>query len=275
MNFSSQIRAITNTAMIFCQKHSPEILTGLGITGAISSTVLAVRATPKALEDIHYMKIDKVLAEPGHENDSPEKAEEEAGIIQVKPFEIVRCSWKHYIPAAVTGACSIACIVGAQHISLRRNALIAGAYAISEATLKEYKDQVTNVLGEKSSEKVRDSIAEKDLKATPVPVADDIPGEGTLCFDPYSGRYFKSSMEYLREKVNDANYLLNIAGHLRLNDWYDILQILEDTKLGWDMVWELEDGLLEFHPSTKLASNGEPCIVVDFLNTPTFAPNYL
>lgn len=31
------------------KKHSPEILTGIGIAGMITTTVLAVRATPKAL----------------------------------------------------------------------------------------------------------------------------------------------------------------------------------------------------------------------------------
>ena len=30
------------------KKHSPEILTGIGIAGMISATVMAVRATPKA-----------------------------------------------------------------------------------------------------------------------------------------------------------------------------------------------------------------------------------
>lgn len=30
------------------KKHSPEILTGVGIAGMISTTVIAVRATPKA-----------------------------------------------------------------------------------------------------------------------------------------------------------------------------------------------------------------------------------
>ena len=31
-------------------KHSPEILTGVGIAGMITTTVLAVRATPKAMQ---------------------------------------------------------------------------------------------------------------------------------------------------------------------------------------------------------------------------------
>lgn len=29
-------------------KHSPEILTGIGVAGMITSTILAVKATPKA-----------------------------------------------------------------------------------------------------------------------------------------------------------------------------------------------------------------------------------
>ena len=36
-------------AEIWTTKHSPEILTGLGITGMFSMTVMAVKATPKAM----------------------------------------------------------------------------------------------------------------------------------------------------------------------------------------------------------------------------------
>lgn len=31
------------------KKHSPEILTGIGIAGMITTTIMAVKATPKAL----------------------------------------------------------------------------------------------------------------------------------------------------------------------------------------------------------------------------------
>lgn len=40
--------AIKSTKNFMC-KHSPEILTGIGLAGMITSTVLAVKATPKAL----------------------------------------------------------------------------------------------------------------------------------------------------------------------------------------------------------------------------------
>ena len=40
----------------FASKRSPEILTGIGIAGMITTTILAVRATPKALELIEEQK---------------------------------------------------------------------------------------------------------------------------------------------------------------------------------------------------------------------------
>ena len=42
----SSIAKSVRTAM---KKYSPEILTGIGIAGMITTTVMAVRATPKAL----------------------------------------------------------------------------------------------------------------------------------------------------------------------------------------------------------------------------------
>ena len=46
LNLSGMFKG-TKKAII---KHSPEILTGVGIAGMITTTVLAVRATPKAMQ---------------------------------------------------------------------------------------------------------------------------------------------------------------------------------------------------------------------------------
>lgn len=43
------LKAIARSMGMALQKHSPEILTGIGIAGMITTTILAVRATPKAL----------------------------------------------------------------------------------------------------------------------------------------------------------------------------------------------------------------------------------
>ena len=75
---------------VFATKHSPEILTGIGIAGMIMTTVLAVKATPKALELI-------------------EKQKKEEQTDDLTPIEVVKTTWKCYVPAVATGAASITC----------------------------------------------------------------------------------------------------------------------------------------------------------------------
>ena len=46
----SFVKNLIKGVLIGFDKHSPEILIGLGIASAVTSTVLAVKATPKALQ---------------------------------------------------------------------------------------------------------------------------------------------------------------------------------------------------------------------------------
>ena len=104
-------------------KHSPEILTGVGIAGMIMTTVMAVRATPKAIQ---------LLDE--------EKRRQQAD--KLEPMDVVKTAWKCYIPAAVTGTVSVACLIGASSVNARRNAALTAAYTISESTLRDYQKKV-------------------------------------------------------------------------------------------------------------------------------------
>ena len=121
-------------------KHSPEILTGIGIAGMVTAAVMVGRATPKALILI-------------------EERKEETGVAQLAPVETVKATWKCYIPAAIVGTTSIFCIIGGTSASLRRNAALATAYAISENALKEYREKVVEEIGEKKERVIRDAIA--------------------------------------------------------------------------------------------------------------------
>ena len=108
-------------------KHSPEILTGIGIAGMITTTILAVKATPKVLDLIEEEKKARL-----HEATVEEarKWSEEGGI-KISPIEYVKLGWKPYLPAAVTGVCSVACLIGANSVHMRRNAALATAYQLS------------------------------------------------------------------------------------------------------------------------------------------------
>ena len=94
-------------------RHSPAILMGIGIAGMVTTTVVAVKATPKALRLI-------------------EEKKQELDVESLTPVETVKATWKCYIPAAVTGAVSIACLIGSNSVNTKRNAALATAYKLSE-----------------------------------------------------------------------------------------------------------------------------------------------
>lgn len=237
-------------------KRSPEILTGIGVAGMITTTVLAVRATPKALTLIEDAKNE-------HEN-------------KWTPLDTVKAAWKPYIPAAVLGVTSTVCLIGACSVSTRRTAAIATAYKLSETALSEYKDKVIETFGEKKEKTVRERIAEDRLEKNPVDDAQIIFTDkgSTLCCEPISGRYFKSDIDCMKRAVNDLNerLLCDPFGYISLNDFYDELG-LESTSKGDDLGWNVSDGQIRLDFHAKIAKNGDPCIVIDYINPPVYDYN--
>lgn len=233
-------------------KRSPEILTGIGIAGMISAGILAVRATPKALELIR-------------------EREDELKVEKLSVGETVKTTWKCYIPAVSTCILSAACIIGASSVHTKRNAAIAAAYKLSEKALIEYKDAVIETIGEKKELEVRDKMAEKRIEKDPVSKTEVIiTDKGTsLCYDSISGRYFKSDIETIKRAENVINKQMLSDMYVSLNDFYDELG-LDFTKMGRELGWSVDDGLIDIHFSSQLADDGTPCLVVEYYTPPRY-----
>lgn len=250
-------------------KHSPEILTGIGIAGMITTTVLAVKATPKAarlLEDERNRQNYELVKEARLNGyDSCEQ------IDKLKPLEVIKVAWKPYIPAAITCVLSVTCLVGASSVSLRRNAAIATAYKLSETALTEYRDKVIETVGEKKEEVIRDKVAEEKIKNDPVTKSDVIITQkgDTLCYDTVSGRYFKSDIEKIKRAVNELNRRMTYDVYVSLNEFYDELD-LEHTVMGDDLGWNIDNGLIDVDFSAQIADDGNPCIVVNYRIAPRY-----
>ena len=142
------ITQIIKSAKKVVTQRSPEILTGLGIAGMITTTVLAVKATPKAIRLIEQAE-------------DREKAE-------LRPIDKVKVAWKPYIPAALTGVASVGCLIGASSVNARRNAALATAYQLSTTALSEYKEKVVETIGEKKEQQIREKIAQDKVDKKPV-----------------------------------------------------------------------------------------------------------
>lgn len=252
------------------QKHSPEILTGIGIAGMVTTAVLAVRATPKALlllEQEKQRKNDELKA-AANETDSGECEE----IEKLKPVEAIRVAWTCYIPSAVTGVLSIACLIGASSVNARRTAALATAYSLSESALKEYQEKVIETIGEKKEQGIRDSVAKDKLKRDPVVNKEVIiTGKGeTLCYDSITSRYFKCDIEKLRKVENMMNKRLLSEMYISLNEFYYEIG-LNQTDIGDDLGWNIEDGLVDLEFSSQLAEDDTPCLVFGYRVSPRYS----
>ena len=165
--------------MRFFKNNSSTILTCVGAVGVIATAVLAVTATPKAL---------KVM----------EKAEEENGKKLTK-LETVKVAAPAYIPAALTGASTIACIFGANILNQRQQAHMASAYALLNTSYANYRNKVKELYGEEADEKVRVEMVEDDYDEF-----DDLDFEDEemqLFYDGSSSQYFTATFRDVLQKI--------------------------------------------------------------------------
>lgn len=235
-------------------KHSPEILTGIGIAGMITTTVMAVKATPKALDILSEIKENRT------DEDKKEIAKEM--VCKVAPV---------YLPATLTGCFSIACLIGASSVNARRNAALATAYTLSEGALREYQDKVIETIGEKKEKSIRDDIAKDKIANNPVTNNEIIVTSrgDTLCYDSISGRYFTSDMEKIRRIENELNKRLISEMYISLNELYYELG-LRCTEQGNELGFNIDDGLIDFQFSAQIADDGRPCIVLGYRIAPRY-----
>lgn len=240
-------------ARLSVAKHAPEILTGMGIAGMITTTVLAVRATPKALRLI-------------------EEEKQEQQVDELPAVQTIKATWKCYIPAAVTGLTSIMCLICASSVNAKRYAALTTAYKLSETALTDYKSKVIETIGEKKEKTVREKVDKEHIEQNPVSRSEIIITDkgNTLCFDPISGRYFKSDIDRIKRAENAINKTLlhGIAGYASLNEFYDELD-LDHTSMGDVLGWNT-NRLVDIDFTSQIADDGTPCIVIDYREAPIY-----
>jgi len=237
------------------KENSPALLTAGAITGVVSTAYLVAKAAYDVGKDVnagHY--------EPLLEGGEPEVYDAKA---------LVQTYWTAFIPAAITGAATIALIVGSNRVSTRRNAALLTALSLTERAFDEYKYKVVEQLGKGKEQKVRASIAQDHVDDNPASNAQVIiTGNGdVLMYDDFTGRYFNSGVEKIRKVQNDLNARLMIEGCVSVNEFYEAVG-LPRLRHGDDIGWNLSNMLnVEFHG--VISEDGQPCIAVEFLKQPT------
>lgn len=239
-------------------KNSPLVLSVFAICGLATTVVLAVKATPKALNELELEK-DYIAEETG---EMPEN-------IKLKPKTIVKITWRNYVPATISAFATAGCIIGSQAISARRIGSLANLYSVTSAALDDYKKKVIEKFGENKHREIRDDIARDRVANSEISESNPviITGDGEmLCYDSYSGRYFKSDVEKIRRLENKMNKKLLNDNIVSLNDIYYELG-LPYIKVGYDIGWNANN-MVEFAFSSQLKDGEIPVLVIDYVCAP-------
>lgn len=240
---------------LFFKRNSSTILTCIGAVGVVTTTIMAVKATPKAVMLLEELEREK---------------EEELTVL-----ETVVVAAPVYIPTVLVGASTIACIFGANVLNKRQQAAITSAYALLNSSYMEYKNKVVDILGEEGHNEIQAEIA-KDNYDDSVPVS-----EGKeLFYDAYSQRYFESTKYAVKEAQYQLNRDLIMRDYIYLNEWYDYLD-LEHVDGGWDAGWcsaicyeAYWQMWLDFSSHKTTLEDGRECTVIDFFQPPILVADF-
>ena len=151
-------------------------LTCLGVIGVVATAVLSAKAGRKA-----PVLIDNAM---------DEKYDSE-GEFKLTRIEKVKAVIPAYGPAILTGAATIACICGANILNKQSQASLASAYALLDASYREYSNKVKEIYGEEADVQIREEVAK----------GYDIPEGEQLFYDLNSMQYFTASIEDVVQKT--------------------------------------------------------------------------
>lgn len=240
----------------FLRKASPTILTCLGVIGVVGTAVLSVRATPKALALIKVKK-DELEAD------------------KLTPQELIEATWRCYIPSALVGASTIACIIGIGVLDRRNQAALTSAYAILNESYKQYRQAAKKVYGEDADNKIHAEMA-KDAQVASYDwgyqvynMDMDPESEQVLFYDLTSKKYFTTTMAAVLNAQYHVNRNLAIRGDCSLNEYLSFLGVEgidKGDEMGWEisyMVEEMDCYWLDFDNQKTTLEDGLECIVID------------
>lgn len=249
---------------LFCKKHASTILTCIGGVGVITTSVLAVKATPKAIKLLEQAKEEK-----------KEK---------LTKYEMVRTAGPAYIPTVLSGAATIACIIGANILNKQHQAALMSAYALVDNSYKEYKNKLIELYGEETHQDVINAIAVE--KAGDVYIhseclcnscdlaAEDNDGEPKLFYIEHSNRYFEATIEQVITAEYHLNRNFTLRGYSYLNEFYEFLGLDTDdygSVIGW-AVNDDEIYWVDFNHRKVVMDDGLEVYIIETPYAPSYEP---
>lgn len=275
------------------KKHSPEILVVAGVVGAVTSAVMACRATTKLSEITEESKesIDVIHAamddpEPNG-NYSEEDGKKDLTIVYAQTAGKLI---KLYAPSVILGTLSITAILTSNNILRKRNVALAAAYTAVDKSFKEYRSRVVDRFGEAMDRELKYNIRRENVEETIVDengeektVTKEVDVVDSSAISDFAKFYDdgclgwtkdpEANLMFLRRQQDAANDRLKDKGHLFLNEVYDMLGIHRTQNgqvVGWiydkENPYKIDFGIYDTHKAANrdFVNGIERTILLDF-----------
>lgn len=216
----------------------PTLFFAAGVTGMVTSTVLACRAT---------LKLEGTLAEfeqPVEQMYEPSDADQARTKLRAG-LAIARL----YAPAFIVGAASITMLTKSHNTLVKRNAALSAAYTALDKGFRDYRSRVVEKYGEAADDELRygGQIEKEKVGGKTVSKTKAGPNAASIYavwFDEYNPNWGKDpevNKLFLRAQQNYLNDLLHARGHVFLNEAYYALGF-DHTQAGSVVGWILNEG---------------------------------
>jgi hypothetical protein len=255
MKIPESLTRAVGRQLLVARQHAPQALFVAGIVGAVSSTVLACKATLKLGDKLDYMKGEIESTKLEYYNPSilahreyteTQQRKDLAYIYARGSFDIA----KLYAPALIVGTASIACLTGSHVTLTRRNAALTAAYTSLFEAYKSYRERVREQVGEEKEREIYlgapvaidKKSGDKIIKTT----AGHNLSQYSRWFDRSNPNWQKTAeynRAYIDLQIFQLNDRLKARGHVFLNEVYDDLGLSHTSQgaiVGW--TWPPREG---------------------------------
>lgn len=271
------------------KKYSPEILVGVGVVSMVASTALAIKGTLKVneiIEDRDYEldKVERGLALNDAEKYSEEDAKKDKMVIHTK--SVTRLA-KNYAPAIVTGVVGVTCVLSGFGIIRKRHIALGAAYKVVSDSFEKYRERIIEKYGKEAdlaakfgTIKTKVDKLNKNGKVVGEEEIEIIDPNG---FSMYSKIFDESNVNwdkapgynrmFLQGQQSYCNDLLQLRGHLFLNEVYQMLGLPHTTEgatVGWVKDSKNGDSFVDFglfddrERAAAFINHEERSIILDF-----------
>ena len=241
------MNGLLKKSQLFVKRNASTMLTITGGVGVITTTVLAIKATPKALTLLEEAKTEKN---------------------ELTKLETVKTVAPVYIPTIISGVTTLACIFGANMLNKRQQAALMSAYAFIDTSYKDYRKKTQELYSEDADNRIKEEIAKDKYEKSKVEY------DKILFYDCFSEQYFESTLPEVTSAEYEINRNIHMRGWAELNEFYERLGIDNFDKyeaFGWseggnyEMYWQ---GWVDFNHSKITLDDGTECISIIFMSEP-------